>query len=85
MNTLLVWRASSLPDAEVAEDHVEDVLDVDPAGEAAERPGRQPQFLGDQLLLAGAADRQRPAQRVRRLPQRVPMALAGDQRGLARR
>ena len=55
----------SFTDAEVAEDDVEDVLDVDPAGQPAERGGRNPQFLGDELLaalLAFGAFSQRPVQ-----------------------
>src|SRR5262249_2130770 len=39
-----------LPNTEVAEDHVEHVLDIDPAGQAAKRPGGEAQFLGDQFL-----------------------------------
>ena len=40
-------------DAEVAEDHVQDVLDVDPAGQAAERLAGEPQLLGQQIFAAG--------------------------------
>lgn len=39
-------------DAKVAENDVQHVLDVDAAGEAAERRGRGPQLLGQQVLLA---------------------------------
>ena len=59
--------SASLPlfaDAEVAEDHVQDVLDIDPAGEAPERAGGDAQLLGQQILTAGqlgAAARRRAA------------------------
>ena len=33
-------------DAEVAKNHVQDILDIDPAGEAAERAGGEAQLLG---------------------------------------
>ena len=77
-----VKHRPSLPDAEVAEDHVEHVLDVNPAGQAAKRTTGEAKLRGNQLSLAGAANRQRTAQRVRRLLQCNTMALAGDQRGL---
>ena len=36
------------PDAEIPEDHVQDVLDVDLTGEAAERAAGQPELFGHQ-------------------------------------
>ena len=42
-------EGSSLADAEIAEDGVQHVLDIDSAGEPAERPGRQAQVLGRQF------------------------------------
>ena len=55
-------RASDLlfTDAEVAEDHVQHVLDVNPSGEPAERPCRQAQFFRDQVFVAGTSLRQGP-------------------------
>ena len=40
-------------DAEVAEDHVQNVLDVDPAGQPAERVRGDAQLLGQQILAGG--------------------------------
>ena len=40
-------------DAEVAENHIQDLLDIDPTGEAPERAGGDPQLLGQQILMAG--------------------------------
>ena len=41
----------SLADAEIAKDHVENILDIDPAGEPAERPRGQPQLFGEDVFL----------------------------------
>src|SRR5216684_5912230 len=41
-----------LPDAEVAEDHVEDVLDVDPSGDPSEPARGEPELLRHEILLA---------------------------------
>lgn len=42
--------AGLFADAEVAKDHVQDILDVDAAGEAPERAGGDPQLFGQQLF-----------------------------------
>ena len=70
----------SFADAEIAEDHVENVLDVDPAGQPAERPGGQPQFLGHQLLAPDGPSAQRAFERADGLLQRPALPLAGDER-----
>src|SRR5258707_15861817 len=44
----------SLADAELPEDHIEHVLDVDPPGDAAERTRGKTHVLGDQLGQRGA-------------------------------
>jgi hypothetical protein len=49
--------AGSFPDAEVAEDHLEDVFDIDATGEAAKPGGGEAELLRDQFL-AGALLRQ---------------------------
>ena len=69
-------------DAEVAENHVQDVLDIDPAGEPPERPGGDAQLLGQQILAAGQLGRQRPPQGRQGVLQGPPVALAGHQRRL---
>ena len=43
----------SFTNAEIAEDHVQNIFDIDPAGEPAKRRRGRSQFLGDQLLVAG--------------------------------
>ena len=45
----------SLPDAEIAEDHIEDIFDIDSASESAQRGGRQAQLFGDDSLTATLA------------------------------
>jgi hypothetical protein len=45
-----VTDSKSFPDAEVAEDHIEDVLDIDAAGEPAQSDGGEAKLFGDQLL-----------------------------------
>ena len=68
--------------AEVAEYHVQNVLDIDPAGEAAERPGRKPQLFGQQVLLGRNIGALRPPQRRQGLLKRMAVALPGHQRRL---
>ena len=70
-----------LPDAEVPENDVQNILDVDPASQPPERSRREPKFLGDDVLAAALGER--PAQRLGGLAQQHAMPLAGDQRGLA--
>ena len=48
----LAGYGALLSDAEVAEDHVQNIFDVDPAKELAERPGREPELLRHDLLAA---------------------------------
>ena len=77
------WRGGRLfADAEVAEDHVQDVLDVDPAGKPPQRPGSDAQLLSQQILAAGHIGRQGPAQGFQGVFQRPPMALPRHQRRL---
>src|SRR6266851_5000979 len=49
------WRPAvrrwSLPDTEVAEDHVQELVDAHHAGNAAERPQGQPEVFGRQRNL----------------------------------
>ena len=44
----------SFTNAEITEDHVQNVLHIDAAGEPAKCGSRRPQFFGDQLLAAVA-------------------------------
>ncbi len=45
-----VNETNSLTYTKFAEDHVQDILDVDPAEQPAERPSRHPQLLRRQFL-----------------------------------
>ena len=36
--------------AEIAEDHIENILDIDPPGQAAESLGGRPELFGDEFL-----------------------------------
>src|SRR5260370_2496682 len=45
-----VNKTNSLTYTKFAEDHVQDILDVDPAEQPAERPSRHPQLLRRQFL-----------------------------------
>src|ERR1700722_4302698 len=41
----------SFPDAEIAENHIQNILDIDPACQPAQGRCRRPQFLSDQFFL----------------------------------
>ena len=70
-----------LADTEVAEDHVQDILDVDPTGQAAQGTDGDAQLLGEQILTAGDLAPQRPPQRCLGILQRPAMTRAGHQGG----
>ena len=69
-------------DAEIAENHVQDVLDVDPAGEPPQGASGDAQLFGQQILMTGEPRRQRPLQRRQGILQRTAVALARHQRRL---
>src|SRR6185312_8815274 len=71
------------PNAEVAEDHVENILDVDPAGQLAECMRRGPELLGHQVLAAGNVLAARALKRTDGCFQRPAVALARHQRRFA--
>ena len=52
----------SFTNAEIPEDHVQDILDIDPAGQPAKDSRGRPQVLGDQLFAPGTSMRQRPVE-----------------------
>jgi hypothetical protein len=66
------------PDAKVAENHVQDVLDIDPAGEAAKRAGSNAQLLGQQILAARHFSALSPPQGGQDLLKRPTVTLAGN-------
>src|SRR5438105_6354709 len=67
-------------DAEVAENDVQHVLDVDPAGQPAERLPGHSQFLGDDILAAGPRTLPHAApQRGLGILQRAALTPAGHQ------
>src|SRR5260370_12437539 len=67
-----------LPDAEVAEDHVEDVLDVDPSGDPSEPARGEPELLCHEILLAVRSLLDRALQRLDGFGQRRTMARPRD-------
>ena len=69
-------------DAKVAENHVQDILDIDPAGQPAKRAGGDAQLLGQQVLAAGHIAALSPLQGGQDLLQRPPVPFAGNQSGL---
>ncbi len=74
---------ASFPDAELPEDHVQQILDVDPAGQPAQRAGGEAELLGDDVLAAARPLGQRAVERGLRLDQETPVAFPADQRRLA--
>src|SRR5436309_2745090 len=69
---------NSLPETEIAEDHVEQVFDVDVAGDAAEAAPGEAEVLGAQLGELGG---ERAAERGGRHLERLAVARAGQERG----
>lgn len=72
-----------LPDAEIAEDHVQNIFDIHPARQPTQGARRGPQLFGNQIvtppeLRPGRAHKSRSHRF-----QRPSLALAGDQRRLA--
>ena len=67
-------------DAEIAENRVQDILDIDPSGQAAERASGDAQLFGQQVLAAGEAGPQRPPQGSQCLLQRAAVAFPRYQR-----
>ena len=65
----------SFPDAEVPEDLIEHVLDINAASQPAKRARSQPQLFGDQLFLVRL---QRTAERIDSMLQCNTMPLARD-------
>ena len=74
----------SLPNAKIAEDDVQNILDINPSCQPAERGRGGPQFLGDQFFAAGTALSDRPIKVAHCFIQRTPMALASHECGLCR-
>ena len=73
---------ASLPDTEVPEDHVENVVNVDTTGEPSERAGGEPQFLSEKILTVQEVRREGSAQRIERVLQGATVPLARHQRCL---
>ena len=66
-------------DAEIAENHIKNVFDVDAAGQPCKRSSCQAEFLGQQIL--GQWPSQNAAKRGHGLFKGKAMTLAGDQSG----
>src|SRR5437879_13063093 len=75
------WAAKTplLAYTKISEDHIEDILDIDAAGEPAECPRREPQLLGDKLFGSVAPQRQGASKCVGGLAQDVAMPLTRNQ------
>ena len=71
-----------LANTEVAKDHVEDILDIDPAGEAAESARGTMQFLRQEVFALGHWPSHRPAQRREGFFEGAAVTGAGDQGGV---
>ena len=72
-------KNSSLADAEVAENDVENILHVNTASEPPERAGGETELLGEDVLAAAFSDRAR--ERPGRFLQEEPLTLARDKAG----
>ncbi len=70
-----------LADTEIAEDHVEHVLVLDPAGQAGQRPGGEAKFLGQEIFAPGEWRTRRAAQGGAGVLERLPVPGAGDKAG----
>ena len=69
-----------LPDAEIAEDGIEQFLDIDAAGDAADGAQRQAQIFRKKFGLITRRDKGM-TQRIQRISQRLTMARPGQGRG----
>ncbi len=72
-----------LPDTEVPEDHVEHVLDINPAGETAESGGCQAKLLSDDFFPSGVLARGRPLQRIQGVLKGSPVTGPGNENRFA--
>src|SRR6478672_5494782 len=73
---------SLFSDAEVSENHIQNILDIDPAEQASQGVGRGPQILRGKFL-ALIEHRNAALQRRGRLLQQTPLSRPGDQATLA--
>src|SRR5713101_4639033 len=64
--------------AKITENHIQNILHVDPAGQPTERPAGEPQFFGNDILPAGEVLGGRPIQGGNDLFQRLSVPLPGD-------
>lgn len=69
-----------LPDAEIAEDNVEEVFDIDAAGDATERADGKAHVFSDHFRQRGGEG---TVQAVAAFSQRGAVTLAGQGRGIA--
>src|SRR5579862_6115531 len=68
----------SFANTEIAKDHVQNILYIDPSGQPAEPHGRRSQIFGYQVLASILALAQSPIERRDRLLERLAMARPGD-------
>src|SRR4051794_13776273 len=72
-----------LSNTKIAEDHIENIVHVDAAGETTKRASREPELLSEQLVGRAPTESQRTSEGLGGLTQQVTMALARHQRGLS--
>jgi hypothetical protein len=70
-----------LPDTKFPEDHIEDILDIDPTKQLSQGLNRQPQILGSEFLTL-PNHRYATLQRNRGLLQQLTLPLPADQASL---
>ena len=73
---------TSFPNAKVAEDHVENILNVDPSCQPAESVRRAPKLFCKDILAPTHALRKRGIEGLLGRYQHFPMPLAANQSGL---
>jgi len=73
----------SFPDTEIAKNHVENILDIDPARKAAKRIGGLSKLLGNNVFPSADTLSERSIERLPCHFQHFSMPLAADQGGLS--
>src|SRR5208282_3807082 len=81
---LTIFVNHSFTNAEIPENHIKDIFDIDPAGEPPQRRRSRAQFFGDEFLSPSVLS-QGAIERRDRFLQRPSMAYAGNDARLRRR
>ena len=70
---------NSFPNTEIPEDDVQNILDIHPPGQSAQRRRGNPQFLGNELFAAPRSLRQSAPERRHYLFKRMAVTRSGHQ------